>query len=97
MVIIHLPVFQAVSPFPNQAQYFRDGNVADKVKAIEDKIANSLMDNPVYRNGFKTALRKKGIPKPKPKEKKKEEVPKKNEGFMNAFKNALQQDAPLRD
>ncbi|MBP3801733.1 MAG: hypothetical protein J6I85_06920, partial [Clostridia bacterium] len=75
----------------NQAQYFRDGNVADKVKAIEDKIANSLMDNPVYRNGFKTALRKKGIPKPKPKEKKKEEVPKKNEGFMNAFKNALQQ------
>ena len=74
----------------NQAQFFRDGNVADKVKAIEDKIAKSLMDNPVYRNGFKNALRKKGIPKPKPKEKKKEEVPKKNEGFMNAFKIALQ-------
>ena len=30
----------------NKAQYFKDNNVAEKVKAIEDKIANILMDNP---------------------------------------------------
>jgi len=47
----------------NQAQFYRDNNVADKVKAIEDKISDMLMDNPEYRNGFRSAIKNKGMPK----------------------------------
>ena len=53
----------------NQAQYFKDNNVADKVKAIEDKIAGMLMNKPEYTNGFRTTIIKKGFPKPKPEKK----------------------------
>ena len=43
----------------NQAQYFKDNNVADKVKAIEDKISGMLMNKPEYTNGFRTTIIKK--------------------------------------
>ena len=78
----------------NKAQFFKDGNVAHKVKALEDKIAKMLMDNPEYREGFTKVIRKKGIPKPKPKSK--EEKPKieikPRQSIMDKIIDVLQQD-----
>ena len=75
----------------NKAQYFKDNNVAEKVKAIEDKIANMLMDNPVYKTEIKKVIGKKGMPKPKKKpkkEEKKEEKPR--QSIADVFKGAFQ-------
>ncbi len=47
----------------NKAQYFKDNNIADKVKAIEGKIARMLMNKSEYTNGFRTTIIKKGFPK----------------------------------
>ena len=45
----------------NKAQFYGDGNVGQKVKAIEAKIANMLMNDFRYKSGFKNAIRKKGL------------------------------------
>ena len=45
----------------NKAQFYGDGNVGQKVKAIEAKIANMLMNDIRYKTGLKNALLKKGL------------------------------------
>ena len=45
----------------SKAQYYGDGNVGKKVKAIEEKIANMLMNDLRYKTGFKDALLRKGL------------------------------------
>ena len=45
----------------NKAQFYGDGNVGQKVKAIEAKIADMLMDDLRYKSGIKNAIRKKGL------------------------------------
>jgi len=45
----------------NKAQFYGDGNVGQKVKAIEAKIADMLMNDLRYKAGFKNAIRRKGL------------------------------------
>ena len=45
----------------NKAQFYGDGNVSQKVKAINDKIANMLMNDFRYKSGLKNAIRNKGF------------------------------------
>ena len=45
----------------NKAQFYNDGNVGQKVKAIEAKMADMLMNDLRYKTGFKNAIRKKGL------------------------------------
>ena len=52
----------------NKAQFYPDNNVGQKVKAIEDKIANMLMNDLRYKTGLKNAIKDKGFNnKPLPK------------------------------
>ena len=75
----------------NKAQYYRDPTVAEKVKAIEDKIADMLMNNKSYKDGFKNAIKKKGIlrNKPKPKEESKGKESKPRQSVMDKIMGAL--------
>ena len=45
----------------NKAQFYHDNNVGQKVKAIEDKIANMLMNDLRYKTGLKNAIKDKGF------------------------------------
>ena len=45
----------------NKAQFYGDGNVAQKVKAINEKIGNMLMNDIRYKAGLKSAIQKKGF------------------------------------
>ena len=45
----------------NKAQFYPDSNVGQKVKAIEDKIANMLMNDLKYKTGLKNAIKDKAF------------------------------------
>ena len=45
----------------NRAQFYGDGKVGQKVKAIEEKIANMLLNNLNYKTGFRNAILRKGL------------------------------------
>ena len=45
----------------NKAKFYEDGNASKKVKAINDKIGNMLMNDLRYKNILKYAIQKKGF------------------------------------
>ena len=45
--------------FSNKAQFYPDSNDGQKDKAIEDKIANMLMNDLKYKTGLKNAIKDK--------------------------------------
>ena len=47
--------------FSNKAQFYPDSNDGQKVKAIEDKIANMLMNDLKYKTGLKNAIKDKAF------------------------------------